>query len=299
MIKRTILFGNPGYLHVRDSQLVWKPDDAMSQMVTIPIEDLGVVIIDHYGITVTQSVLTLLVDNNCAVVVCDSKHHPSGIMIANNSHSQYSQVVQAQLEASLPLKKNLWQQVIKAKIKQQAEVLKMLEEDYVTLTRLCGKVNSGDTLNCEGQAAAYYFGKLFGQELKFRRGRYLAPPNNLLNYGYAILRAITARSLTGSGLLGVVGLHHKNKYNPWCLADDIMEPYRPFVDKLVLQLCSEITVDELPEELTPEWKRKLLTVPVLDVDIEDEKRPLSLAVQRTTASLARAFLGETRKLILP
>jgi CRISPR-associated protein Cas1 len=159
-------------------------------------------------------------------------------------------------------------------------------------------VKSGDTGNAEGQAAAVYWAMLFEETEYFTRGRFDMPPNNMLNYGYAILRGVIARNLVGSGMLPVLGIHHRNKYNSFCLADDIMEPYRPFVDQLIVELMQEPGFD-CPEELTKELKTKLLQIPVIDVEIGGMSSPLMVASQRTTASLMRCFEGESRKIMYP
>lgn len=295
MIKRTLYFGNPGYLHLTDGQLVWESADGTK--ATIPVEDIGMVLVDHARITLSHGLMVALLANNAVVVHCNEKHMPAGIFVANEANTRYSDVVKAQLEATVPLTKNLWQQVIRAKINNQADVIAFTGQEADHLRHLAGNVQSGDRGNLEGQAAAWYFARLFGSGSRFRRKRDGEPPNHLLNYGYAILRAIVARGLTGSGLLGVVGIHHRNKYNAWCLADDIMEPYRPYVDRMVVEVAS--TVDELPEELTPALKKTVLSLSTLDVWIGGEKSPLMVAVNRTTASLARVYMGETRKLLLP
>jgi CRISPR-associated protein Cas1 len=157
-------------------------------------------------------------------------------------------------------------------------------------------VNSGDPDNCAAIAAAYYWKHIFPDFLEFRRERYGPPPNNLLNYGYAILRAIVARSLVASGLLPTLGIHHRNQYNAYCLADDIMEPYRPYVDRVV---CQIIRGNGRFLEMTPNMKKALLGIPAIDVQIDGQKSPLMNAVQRTTASLAKCFEGKSRKLLYP
>lgn len=296
MIKRTLYFGNPGYLHLKNDQLEWEAVEKAAY-ATVPVEDIGLVLIDHARITVSHGLMVALLSNNAVVVHCNEKHMPAGIFVANEANTRYSEVVKSQLEASLPIKKNLWQQVIKAKIRNQAYVIRYTGQNSDRLYYLADKVMSGDPNNVEAQAASWYFSKIFSENSRFKRRREGEPPNHLLNYGYAILRAIVARGLTGSGLLGVLGIHHRNKYNAWCLADDIMEPYRPWVDKLVLEVCSEY--DEIPEELTPELKRTLLGIPTLDTEIDGQNSPLMIAVNRTTASLAKVFLGETKKMLLP
>ncbi|OFY13678.1 MAG: subtype II CRISPR-associated endonuclease Cas1 [Bacteroidetes bacterium GWE2_42_24] len=297
MIKRTLYFGNSGYLHLKNSQLIWEPEPNEEMTPTIPIEDIGMLIIDNARITITHGLMASLLANNCVVIHCDQKHMPAGIFVANEANTLYSQVVKAQLEASIPITKNIWQQIIKSKLKNQAEVLEFTGQSGSKIRQMISEVQSGDAMNIEGRAAAFYFGHLFGSENKFKRRRDGEPPNHLLNYGYAILRAITARGIVGSGLLGVIGIHHRNKYNAWCLADDIMEPYRPWVDRLVIETCA--TMDEIPEELTPALKKSVLSIPILDVWIEGLRSPLMTAVNRTTSSLARVFQGETRKLLLP
>lgn len=297
MIKRTLYFGNSGYLHLRNTQLIWEPEANGDITPTIPIEDIGMIIIDHARITITHGLMAALLANNSVVIHCDQKHMPAGLFVANEANTLYSQVVKAQLEATLPLTKNLWQQIIRSKLINQAEVLEFTGQNGARIRQMIPDVQSGDIMNTEGRAAAFYFAHLFGPENRFKRKRFGEPPNHLLNYGYAILRAITARSIAGSGLLGVVGIHHRNKYNAWCLADDMMEPYRPWVDRLVIETCA--TLDEIPEELTPVLKKSVLSIPILDVWIDGMKSPLMTAVNRTASSLARVFQGETRKLLLP
>jgi CRISPR-associated protein Cas1 len=201
-----------------------------------------------------------------------------------------------QLEASLPLRKNLWQQTIKQKIKNQAILLEHLGIDTQKMEHWASQVKSGDPGNHEARAAAFYWDNIFSTMDSFRRHRFGNPPNNLLNYGYAVLRAVIARSLVASGLLTAIGIHHKNKYNPYCLADDIMEPYRPFVDLRVLQIIKE---DEEIDELTTSIKRKLLIIPAIDIVIDKKSSPLMVGAQRTTASLMKCFSGEAKKILYP
>lgn len=308
MIKRTLYFGNPAYLSVRLSQLeIRLPEvekDATlstnfkeSSVKRIPIEDVGVVVLDHKQITITQGALGSLLDNNVAVVTCDEQRMPSGLMLPLSGNTTQSERFRNQIEASLPLKKQLWQQTIQAKILNQSAVL------YSQRGMECGnmeawakQVKSGDADNLEGRAAAFYWQNLFGNIKGFHRDREGVAPNNLLNYGYAILRAVVARSLVGSGLLPTLGIHHHNRYNAYCLADDIMEPYRPYVDRLVAEIVgsgANIT------ELTPELKSKLLSIPVLDVVINGRRSPLMIGVGMTTASLYRCYSGEIRKIAYP
>lgn len=207
---------------------------------TKPIEDIGVVVLDNRRITITQGLLEALLENNCAVITCDSHSLPVGLMLPLYGNSTQNERFRYQLEASLPLRKQLWQQTIKAKIENQAAVLSACSGTPVkNMKRLADDVRSGDPDNVEGHAAAYYWRNFFstitGLET-FTRSREGMAPNNILNYGYAILRAVVARALVTSGMLPTLGIHHHNRYNAYCLADDIMEPYRPYVDELVFAI---------------------------------------------------------------
>jgi CRISP-associated protein Cas1 len=295
MIKRTLYFGNPAYLSTRQEQLEIKVLDT-GETKTAPIEDIGVLILDHQQITITQALIAKLLANNTALITCDNTHHPVGLFLSLDGHSLQSRIFQAQLSASEPLKKQLWQQTVIAKIQNQAAMLAYRNTENKLLLTYAKDVKSGDTENMEAAAAGYYWKHLFPPAFYFTRDRYGMPPNNLLNYGYAILRAIVARSLVGSGLLPTLGIHHHNQYNAYCLADDIMEPYRPYVDKLV---CEIIAKQEPDVNLTPGIKQQLLSIPVMDVVINGQKSPLMNAVQRTTSSLAKCFEGGARKLLYP
>ena len=295
MIKRTLYFGNPAYLKTNNEQLVVEMHGT-GETKSTPIEDIGLLILDNQQITVTQSLLSKLLANNTAVISCDDTHHPSGMLFNLDGNSLQSQKFQAQVEASVPLKKQLWQQTIMCKIENQAALLQHEREEYKLLLTYARDVKSGDSENHEARAAAYYWKRIFPDFLQFRRERYGPPPNNLLNYGYAILRALVARSLTSSGLLPTLGIHHRNQYNAYCLADDIMEPYRPFVDKVV---CQIIRGNGKFLEMTPNMKKALLEIPAMDVQADGQKSPLMNAVQRTTASLAKCFEGKGRKILYP
>lgn len=310
MIKKTLYFGNPAYLSLRNSQLVIKlpevekcdnlPESFKKQAeVTKPIEDIGVVVLDNKQITITSGAIEALLENNCAVITCDSHSMPVGLMLPLYGNTTQNERFRHQIDASLPLKKQLWQQTIQYKINNQASVLHALRGEEVRCMRVWAKdVRSGDTENMEGRAAAYYWKYLFGQHIDgFTRDRDGVPPNNLLNYGYAILRAVVARALVTSGLLPTLGIHHHNRYNAYCLADDIMEPYRPYVDELVYNLVKN---KGLPTDgLTREWKADLLAIPTLDVIISGKRSPLMVAVGQTTASLYKCFSGEARKIAYP
>ena len=309
MIKRTLYFGNPAYLSLKDEQLIIKfpeiekndtlPDTFKKEnQKSVPIEDVGLVVLDHLQITITQGLLEKLLENNCAIITCDKSRMPVGLMLPLSGNTLQSERFREQIEASLPLKKQLWQQTISAKIENQAAVLKAHQKcETGNMFKWADQVRSGDPENLEARAAAYYWANLLPDIHEFTRKREGIPPNNLLNYGYAILRAIVARSLVGSGLLPTLGIHHHNRYNAYCLADDIMEPYRPFVDKLVLQIIDSKRYNI--EELSKELKGELLQIPVMDVQINGNRSPLMVAVSTTTRSLYKCFSGESRKLVYP
>ena len=308
MIKRTIYFGNPAYLSLRDKQMVIKIP-SVEQNATLPesfkresiatksIEDLGVVVVDHRQVTITSGLLDALLQNNCAVVTCDSRSMPSGLLLPLSGNTLQQERFEAQIAASLPLKKQLWQQTIKAKISNQAAALQQcVGAETRNMQKWSNDVRSGDPDNLEARAAAYYWKNLFPSIPKFVRGREEEPPNNLLNYGYAILRAVIARSLVASGILPTLGIHHHNRYNAYCLADDIMEPYRPYVDKLVVGII-EHTPDY--EQLTTAIKAQLLTIPTIEVVINGQRSPLMIAAGHTAASLYRCYIGENRRIAYP
>lgn len=301
MIKRTLCFTNPAYLSLKNEQLVVKmpaSESALESITTIPVEDIGVVVLENRQITITSGLMDALLENNCALITCDSKNLPVGMMLPLCGNTTQSERFRHQIEASLPLKKQLWQQTVQAKISNQAAVLENCTDAETACMSIWAKdVKSGDSENLEGRAAAYYWKKLFGYIEDFNRDREGVPPNNLLNYGYAILRAVVARALVSSGMLPTLGIHHHNRYNAYCLADDIMEPYRPYVDELVFNLIKE---KGLPEDgLTKEWKVELLKVPVLDVVISGKRSPLMIAAAQTTASLYKCYSGEIRKIVYP
>lgn len=308
MIKRTLCFSNPAYLSLKSQQLVIKlpeveTNDSLPESFkaattrTIPIEDIGIVVLDNKRITITQGVLEALLENNCAVITCNESHLPIGMHLPLVGNSTQTERMRFQIEASQPLKKQLWQQTIVAKIENQAAVLKQMRGAEVrNMLKWASEVKSGDSENMEARAAVYYWQNAFPMVEGFTRSREGVFPNSLLNYGYAILRAIVARALVSSGLLTTLGIHHRNKYNAFCLADDVMEPYRPYVDRLVMEVCERY--DEC-EQLSKEMKMELLKIPVLDVVINNKRSPLMVAVSTTTASLQRCYAGEIRKIVYP
>jgi CRISPR-associated protein Cas1 len=300
MIKRSIFIGNPCHLKTINEQLVIcynhvKGQEDMADK-TVPIEDIGVIVLDHEQITLSHRLMEKLLENNAALITCNEKHMPTGMLLNLDGNSTQAERFKYQQDASIPLKKQLWQQTVQYKIANQAAVLKHFDINCGRMMELSKAVKSGDSDNYEAQAAAFYWKVLFPDAWHFVRHREGAAPNNLLNYGYAILRGIVARSLVGSGMLPTLGIFHHNKYNAYALADDIMEPYRPYVDLLVRQIIDETSNIAI---LTKELKARLLQIPSMDVMIDEEKSPLMIATQRTTASLAKCYSGESRKLIYP
>ncbi|MGD8781323.1 MAG: type II CRISPR-associated endonuclease Cas1 [Ignavibacteria bacterium] len=312
MIKRTLYFGSPAYLSKKNEQLIIKkPEskedksdeennnvdaDEVSKIESVPIEDIGIMIVDHGQVTLTHGLIAALLENNSALVTCNNKHLPTGLFLSLDGGHTQAERFQEQIESSVPLKKQLWQQTISAKIRNQAVLLKRKSVPITNMLNWAKKVRSGDPDNYEARAAAYYWKNLFPGILEFTRDRYGEPPNQLLNYGYAILRAIVARGLVASGLLPTLGIHHHNKYNAYCLADDVMEPYRPFVDDIVYKI---VRVGEDFYELSTSIKKQLLEIATVDILIENKKSPLMVGLQRTTSTLAKCFACERRKIIYP
>ncbi|MGB3525151.1 MAG: type II CRISPR-associated endonuclease Cas1 [Flavobacteriales bacterium] len=298
MIKRTIAIITPCHLSLRQEQMHVRSklfeDDTGK---TVPIEDMGLMLMEHPQITVTQGLLAKLMEHNVAVVNCNEQHHPIGMLLNFQGNSTQTETFIAQAEAAKPLKKQLWQQVVKAKVGNQALVLEATGQNAGRLQKLMQEVRSGDVDNREGAAAVFYWPRIFRDRPDFLRGRDGAYPNNLLNYGYAILRALVARALVGSGLHPTLGLFHRNRYNPFCLADDLMEPYRPMVDQVVAGIISQRPPDR--KELDQVAKMALLRIPTMDVMMAGKQRPLLVAASESSASLARSFLSGVGKLALP
>ncbi len=261
----------------------------------IPCEDIGLLLVDHRAVTYTHSVFTELLNQGAGIVLCGDDHHPAGMILPTNANSVQTQRMREQLAAKEPLKKQLWRQLVQAKIRHQAVVLGKDHELYRPLRELAAAVRSGDAGNIEAQASKRYWQAFLG-ELNFRRRVDGRPPNNLLNYGYAILRAAVARALVGAGLLCSVGLFHRNKYNAFCLADDIIEPFRGFVDARVRDVWER---EDVGEELDQGLKGEMLDVLYREVIIDGQKGPLMVSLHKTAASLVRCFAGEGKELALP
>jgi CRISPR-associated protein Cas1 len=314
MIKRTLYFGNPAHLYMRNAQLcvadVRKNEtEDIDKVISVPIEDIGVVVLDHQQITITQTLIARLLENNCALITCNEQHLPTGLMLPLSVNTTQTEKFKAQINATEPLKKQLWAQTVSAKLKNQAAVLQVTsapathqtkrQEVADWLIKFSKEVKSGDTDYLEARGAAMYWPVVFSgiiEETTFKREREGLPPNHLLNYGYSIVRAVVARQLVASGMLPTLGIFHRNKYNAYCLADDIMEPYRPYVDLLLVTIIQQ----GLPyEELSKEIKEKLLRLPDMDVVINGENSKLMVAMQLTSSSLMKCFEGKAKKVIYP
>ncbi|MBO5619453.1 MAG: type II CRISPR-associated endonuclease Cas1 [Paludibacteraceae bacterium] len=292
MLKQTLFFSNPCKLSLQLKQLVIERED-LPQPITRPIEDLSVVIIENQQVVVTIPLLNELAKNNVSVIFCNSHYMPSIQLIPLDANSTQQESYKYQLAATLPTTKRIWKEIIEAKIHNQALLLDSLSKNGLRLKPLYNNVKSGDVDNNEGVAARLYWHELFGDD--FLRDRYGLPPNDLLNYGYTILRAATARALVGSGLNLAFGLFHRNKYNAFPLADDIMEAYRPYVDDIVFRLWE---IDN-KIRINKETKSELINIMYRDVLISNKKHPLQIALTMTSASLLRIFRGEDKHLLLP
>ncbi len=297
MIKRIIEISKAKtYLSVRNEQLIIRQEEELSAQ--IPCEDVGLLIIDHNGTTYTHSVFTNLIKHGAAIVFCGSDHHPCGYLLPTAHNSLQSARLRYQIAASEPLKKRLWKQIIKAKIFHQASVVGEESSAYAGLRALARQVKSGDPDNKEAQASKLFW-KYFLAESRFRRGRDGPAPNNLLNYGYAILRAAIARAIVGSGLNPSIGIKHCSQYNAFCLADDLIEPFRGFIEAKVLNIWQEVREGEEADELSQAMKSQLLEVLYQQVKFGDYSGPLMVGLHRVTGALVKCYTGEEKQLVLP
>lgn len=290
MLKKAVLIETKSSISTKLNQLVIENEHRKG---TIPIEDIGFLVIDNQETHISLPALNLLIENNSSVIICSRNHLPNGLFLNLNSHHIQQEIFKNQIEASIPLKKQLWQQTIVEKIKNQGILLEKITGKKNQFEFLASKVLSGDTSNMEGVAANQYWKSFFEQQ--FKRERFGEYPNNFLNYGYALLRAATARSLSSSGLLNTLGIHHKSKYNAFALADDIMEPFRPIVDEKVF----EITQAYGEQELNTQLKSELLKILTRTVYFKDEKSPLMVALQKTASSLQQCYSGDRKKIKYP
>jgi len=290
MLKKSILIEKKSKVTTKNLQLSIQNE---YRKASIPIEDIGYIVLDHPEIYISIPALNLLIENNTAVIICNTSHLPNGMFLNLNSHHTQQEIFKNQINASVPLKKQLWQQTIIEKIQNQGVLLNKITQSKNKFPFLASKVLSGDTSNMEAVAANFYWKSFF--EINFKRERFGNYPNNFLNYGYAILRAATARALSGSGLLNTLGIHHKSKYNAFALADDIMEPFRPIVDEAVYTIMQHY--DE--QELNTEIKSILLQILTRTVYFKTEKSTLMVALQKTASSLQQCYSGKRKKIKYP
>lgn len=297
MIKQTLAFLNPASLSLKNKQIVIDTESDCG-IATRPIEDIGLLVIESHGVKMTSGLINALLDNNVAIVVCDELHLPHGLMLPLSGNTLSTERMQKQITASLPLRKQLWQQTVIAKIKNQSALLKKNgKTECGCMDQFAKKVRSGDPENLEARAAVYYWKNLFPDNPEFLRSNESDFINSYLNYGYAILRAVTARAIVGGGLIPQLGLFHSNKYDTFCLADDLMEPYRPFVDQLVIEMASNMQGTLRP--IDKEIKRTLLSIPTIDVRISRRRHPLMIGVAHTVSSLLKCYEGRSRTLYFP
>jgi CRISPR-associated protein Cas1 len=281
------------HLSFRNSLLVIKKNEQAE--ITVPLNEIAVIITSHPQITYTHSALSGLAAVGATLIICNEKHLPSAMQIPLTSNYIQTERFAQQASAKLPLKKRLWQQIVRAKIRSQSNLLKKLYSDDQGLSLLIPLVKSGDTTNIEARASRKYWTLLFNNP-KFQRDPDAEDQNSFLNYGYAVLRAIIARAICAAGLHPSLGLHHHNRYNPFCLADDLMEPFRPIIDEAVVQL---VTLDKAHQPLNREIKNTLIQSLLQRFLLENEQRTLFDIAFRTASSLVKAFAGETDRLSLP
>ena len=294
MLYRSIYIGNPAYLKLKDKQLKVTDPETKEEKGSVPIEDIGLLMLDHYQITLSHQLIQELMKNNVILISCDERHLPLAGMLPFSGNTLFSERVKTQIEVSEPLKKQLWKQTVECKIQNQLKVLEQLGKYAYPMYEYLKEVKSGDTTNMEGIAAQHYWKYLIDND--FLRDRFGDYPNPFFNFGYGVLLSIIARALVDTGLLLVLGIFHRNKYNPYCLASDIMEPYRPIVDLLVmkwLQLHPE------KQSLDKESKTFLLQIATQDVNIEKLVRPLIVGVKMTASSLLKCYTGEKRQISYP
>ena len=292
MIKRIIDISEQAYLHLKHGQLLVDKDKKTLEF--IPIEDLGVIILQHPAIVITQSVIIACQKNNVVLVFCDEHHQPYSIILpVSDGNCLHQKILQQQIHLKLTIRKRLWQQVVQHKITQQALTLVSLGKNGKPLERIINKVKAEDSENHEAQASQQYWRLLMGND--FRRDTEAGGTNALLNYGYAIMRAMVARAIVGSGMHPALGLHHHNQYNGLCLADDLMEPFRPWVDYLVYLIITQNT----EASVDVETKKVLLGLLSSSVTWEGKSMPLMVACHYLMASLKRAYIDNTVKLSYP
>ncbi|MGI8526562.1 MAG: type II CRISPR-associated endonuclease Cas1 [Pseudolabrys sp.] len=293
MIRKTVEIATAGArLSISHRQLVIeRPDE---EQRTLPCEDIGVLVVDHPQTSYTHSVFTTLLEEGAAVVLCGSNHLPAGLLLPFDAHTTQTERHRAQAECNDGVKNRAWQLIVAAKLRQQAAVLSHYTDSDAGLSEIARRVRSGDPDNLEAMGAQRYWPRLLGPD--FRRFRGGPPPNNLLNYGYAIARAAIARAIAAAGLIPTLGVHHRNRGNPFCLADDLMEPYRPYVDWRAKDFIRDI---EVPKDLDRPAKAAILSLFNETVVIGGRRSPLLLAIHASAASLCRMLTEDGKELVLP
>ena len=295
MIRRTVEFSTPGTrLSVAYGQLVVERPN--QPKVTLPMEDLGVVIVDDGRALYTQAVFWGLLEAGATVLITGRDHLPVGMMLPLEGHHAQTERHRAQAQASEPMRKQTWQAIVRAKITQQAAVLSYFNGNSAGLGTMVRRVRSGDPENLEAQAAQRYWPLLFGRG--FHRDREAEGVNALLNYAYAVLRAALARAIVAAGLIPSLGVHHRHRNNPFCLADDLLEPYRPYVDWRV-RLVVDNHNGSPPQVADRQTRAALLSLLNETVRVGDRREPLLLAMHSSAASLCQALTGGKRTLCLP
>lgn len=292
MLKRTLMFMHPATLSMKNAQLVINRREEFEGITTVPIEDIGVVIIDNPMVTLTIPLLNSLSEQNVAVIFCNQKGMPVSMLQNLDTNNTQGLTLRNQLSTTEPLKKKLWKQIIEAKIRNQAALLNVYGRDGNILKPLYMNVKSGDADNREGAAARIYWTRLFGPH--FIRDRNQDGVNVLLNYGYTILRGAVARAIASAGLFPAIGLFHRGRSNAFPLADDMMEPYRVFIDDIVYRLWQDGH-----EALNKDTKVELLKVLTCDTHFDEVKRPLMIGLSMTMSSLVKCYAKEATKLVLP
>ena len=291
MIGRIIEIASEGRHLTRDRGLMTVSKDGVEDG-RVPLDDIGVLLCNARGLTYSNDLMAELARRGASVVLCGDNYLPTAWIWPLEGHHVQALRMRCQLEASLPLRKRLWQALVKAKIAQQAIVLELMGVSGAEVEELARRVRSGDPDNVEAQAARRYWPRLFGSA--FRRDRFGPMPNPLLNYGYTVLRAAVARAVVSAGLHPSLGIHHSNRNNSMCLVDDLMEPFRPMVDYTVAELVSHQR-----EEMTIDVKRDLAAVLVMDIATERGTTPLQTCLERAAQSLAQSFESGKPGLILP
>lgn len=292
MLKRSLVFTSPAVLSLKNEQLTISVKEVPTEKVTVPIEDIGFVLIDNPLISITIPLLNALSESNVAVVFCDAKGMPTSMVQNFDNNLLQGENIQNQISATEILKKNLWKQTVESKIKNQTALLNKLGKNGDLLKPYYKNVKSGDSDNREGIAARIYFQELFGKN--FIRDRFTPGINLLLNYGYTIIRSATTRAIMSTGLFPAFGIFHHNRSNAFPLADDLMEPYRPFVDEIVFDLQKDHSL-----ELNKLTKERLIRVLFCDTYFPKITRPLEVALSYTMSSVARCFNKEQKNISYP